>query len=155
MTMIMILNNFLFNNAFQNVCRFRDIRGQSFAVLAPKTLYHVRYDLDIYMIRLRMSRATLYLPTLISNYWWVKNMFKRLLTLLDPNLRGQLLLFDIARNVLSLQTFVVLEVFRNSWSFFEILMKEIFWGRPRNSFTEHINHNWILLRAWFYATFVK
>ena len=31
----------LLNNAFQNVCRFRDKRGQSFAVLAPKIPYYV------------------------------------------------------------------------------------------------------------------
>ena len=58
----------LFNNAFQNVCRFRDIRSQSFAVLAPKIPYYVTYDLDFDMIRLRMSRATFLLLTLISIY---------------------------------------------------------------------------------------
>ena len=58
----------LFNNAFQNVCRFRDIRGQSFAVLDPKISYyvHVTYDLNFDMNRLRLSRTLLL--TLISNY---------------------------------------------------------------------------------------
>ena len=42
----------LFNNAFQNVCRFRDIRGQKFAILAPKIPYYVTYDLDFDIIRM-------------------------------------------------------------------------------------------------------
>ena len=58
----------LFNNALQIICRVRDIRGKSFAVLAPKIPYYVTYDLDFYMIRLRMTRAILLLLTLISNY---------------------------------------------------------------------------------------
>ena len=58
----------LFNNTFQNVCRFRDIRGQSFAVMAPKIPYCVTYDLDFDMMRLRLSRATVPLLTLITNY---------------------------------------------------------------------------------------
>ena len=58
----------LFNNAFQNVCRFRDIRGQRFAVLAPKIPYYVTYDPDFDMMRLRWSRATVSLLTLITNY---------------------------------------------------------------------------------------
>ena len=74
----------LFNNAFQNVSRFRDKRGEIFAGLAPKTLYYVTYDLNFDMMRSRLSRATVPLLTLISNYWQVKDMFKRLLTLSDP-----------------------------------------------------------------------
>ena len=58
----------LFNNAFQKVCRFRDIRGQSFAVLVLKIPYYVTYDLDFDMIKLRMTRTILLLLTLISNY---------------------------------------------------------------------------------------
>ena len=58
----------LFNNAFQNVCRFRDIRGQRFAVLAPKIPYYVTYDPDFDMMRLRWARATVPLRTLITNY---------------------------------------------------------------------------------------
>ena len=58
----------LFNNAFQNVCRFRDIRGQKCAVLAPKIPYYVTNDLDFDMMRLRMSRSTVPLLTLITNY---------------------------------------------------------------------------------------
>ena len=58
----------LFNNAFQNVCRFRDIRGQRFAVLAPKIPYYVTYDPDFDMMRLRWSRATVPLLTPITNY---------------------------------------------------------------------------------------
>ena len=57
-----------FNHAFQNVWRFRDIRGQTVAVLAPKFPYYLRYDLVFDMIRLRLSRATFLLLTLISNY---------------------------------------------------------------------------------------
>ena len=58
----------LFNNAFQNVCRFRDIQGQRFEVLAPKIPNYVTYDLDFDMIRLRLSNATVPLLTLITNY---------------------------------------------------------------------------------------
>ena len=58
----------LFNNAFQNVCRFRDIQGETFVVLAPKIPYYVTCDLDYDMIRLRLSRATVPLLTLITNY---------------------------------------------------------------------------------------
>ena len=56
------------NNAFQNVCRFRDIRGQRFTVLAPKIPYYVTCDLDFDMMRLRLSRATVPLLILITNY---------------------------------------------------------------------------------------
>ena len=58
----------LFNNTLQNVCRFRDVRGQRFAVLAPKIPYNVAYDLDFDMIRMRMTRETLLFLTIISNY---------------------------------------------------------------------------------------
>jgi len=56
------------SNAFQNVCRFRDIRGQISADLAPKIPYYVTYDLDFDMMRSRLSRATVPLLTLITNY---------------------------------------------------------------------------------------
>ena len=46
--------------------------GKIFAVLAPKIPYYVTYDLDFDMIRLRLSRATVPLLTLITNYWQVK-----------------------------------------------------------------------------------
>ena len=62
----------LFNNAFQNVCRFRDIRGQRSAVLAPKIPYYVTDDLNFGINRLKLSRATFLLLTLISNYLQVK-----------------------------------------------------------------------------------
>ena len=65
------------NNAFQNVSRFRDIRGQRFAVLAPKIPYYVTYDLDFDMIRLRLSIATVPLLTLITNYWQVKRYVQK------------------------------------------------------------------------------
>ena len=74
----------MFNNDFQNVSRFRDKRGQIFAVLAPKTPYYVTYDLDFDMIRSRLSRATVPLLTLITNYWHAKRYDKRLLNLSDP-----------------------------------------------------------------------
>ena len=48
----------LFNNAFQNVCRFRDIRGQKIDVLAPKIPNYVTFDLNHCIIRFRLSRAT-------------------------------------------------------------------------------------------------
>ena len=48
----------LFNNAFKNVCRFRDIRGQRFIVLAPKIPNYVTFDLNNGIIRFRLSRAT-------------------------------------------------------------------------------------------------
>ena len=51
----MISKQLLFNNALQNVCRFRDIRVQIFAVLAPKIPYHVTDDLNFDMNRLRLS----------------------------------------------------------------------------------------------------
>ena len=50
----------------------RDIRGQSFAVLALKIPYYVTYDLDFDMIRLRLSKSTVPLLTLLTNYWQVK-----------------------------------------------------------------------------------
>ena len=62
----------LFNNAFQNDCGFRDKRGQTFDVLAPKIPYYVIYDLDFDMTRLKLSRATVPLLTLITNYWQIK-----------------------------------------------------------------------------------
>ena len=58
----------LFNNAFQNICRFRDIRGQRFTVLVPKIPYYVTYDLNVDMMRLSWSRATVPLLTRITNY---------------------------------------------------------------------------------------
>ena len=58
----------LFNNAFQNVCRFRENRGQRFAVLAPKIPCYVTKDLNVDKMRLRWSRATVRLLTLITNY---------------------------------------------------------------------------------------
>ena len=57
-----------FNYAFQNGCRFQDIRDQRFAVLAPKIPYNVTYDLNYGMIRLRLTRATIPLLKLILNY---------------------------------------------------------------------------------------
>ena len=48
----------LFNNAFQNVSRIRDIRGQRFIVLAPKIPNYVTFDLNNGIIRFRLSRAT-------------------------------------------------------------------------------------------------
>ena len=65
------------SNAFQNVSRFRGIRGQIFAVLAPKIPYYVTYDLDFDMMRSRLSRATVPLLTLITNYWRVKRYFEK------------------------------------------------------------------------------
>ena len=49
----------MLNNAFQNVCRFRDIRGQRFAVLAPKIPYYVTYDLnfDIEIVKIKSSAS--------------------------------------------------------------------------------------------------
>ena len=58
----------LFNNAFQNVSRFRDKQDQIFAVLAPKIPYYVTYDLDFDMMRFRLSRKAVPLLSLITNY---------------------------------------------------------------------------------------
>ena len=57
----------LFNNAFQNVCRFRDIRGQRFAVLAPKIPNYVIFDLNNCIIRFRLSRGTFCFYNLYQN----------------------------------------------------------------------------------------
>ena len=55
-----------FNNAFQNGCRFRDILGQIFTVLAPKIPFYVTYGLNHGMIRLRLTRAPVPLLKLIK-----------------------------------------------------------------------------------------
>ena len=44
------------------------IYGQISVDLAPKIPYYVTYDLDFDMMRLRFSRATVPLLTLITNY---------------------------------------------------------------------------------------
>ena len=49
---IMIISNFCSIMLF-NVCRFRDKRGQRFAVLAPEIPHYVTDDLKFYMKRLR------------------------------------------------------------------------------------------------------
>ena len=49
---------------------------------------------------------------------------------LAPNLRGQPLLFDIARKVFSFQTFSVLQVFRNSLSFLIYFRKKFLGADP-------------------------
>ena len=49
----------LFFNAFQNTCRFRDIMGQRFAVLAPKILNFATKDLKNDMMRLRSTSGTI------------------------------------------------------------------------------------------------
>ena len=56
------------NNAFQTVFCFLDIPGQRSDVLAPKIPYCVTYDLDFDMMRLRLSRSTVPLLALITNY---------------------------------------------------------------------------------------
>ena len=58
----------LLNNGFQKVCRFRNIRGQRCAVLAPKIPYYVTYDLDFNMMRFRLSRTAVPLLSLLTNY---------------------------------------------------------------------------------------
>ena len=45
----------MFFNAFQNVCRFRDIKGKKIAVLAPK----ISNYLNSGMIRLRSISGTI------------------------------------------------------------------------------------------------
>ena len=76
------------NNAFQNVCRFRDIRGQRFAVLAPKTPYYVTYDVDFDMMRSRLSRSTVPLLTLITNYWQLKRYVLKTFDPFWPLIKG-------------------------------------------------------------------
>ena len=43
----------LFFNAFENACRFRDTKGQRFAVLVPKIPYYVIKDPNNGMMRMR------------------------------------------------------------------------------------------------------
>ena len=57
----------LYNNAFQYVCCYQEIRGQRFAVLTPKNPYYVPYDVNYGMIRLRL-KSTIPLLKPISNY---------------------------------------------------------------------------------------
>ena len=61
----MILNNFCSIMLFKMFVVFE---GQRFAVLAPKIPYYVTYDINVDMMRLRWSRATVPLLTLITNY---------------------------------------------------------------------------------------
>ena len=65
----------LFCNIFQNVSYFQDIRGQGFAVFAPKIPYYVTYDLNHIMVKFTISKATYLLLKLISNYLKVKIYF--------------------------------------------------------------------------------
>ena len=44
----------LFNNAFQNICRFLDKRGQTFAVFVCSISYSITYDLNNGVIRSRL-----------------------------------------------------------------------------------------------------
>ena len=64
----MILNNFISIMLFKMFVVFEIYEVKVFSVLAPKSPYHVTYDLDFDMTRLRLSRATFLLLTLISNY---------------------------------------------------------------------------------------
>ena len=63
---------------------------------------------------------------------------------LAPNLRGQPLLFDIARKVFSFQTFFVLQVFRNSWSFLRYYRKNFLGADPITPLRGHSGKNWKL-----------
>ena len=65
---IVILNYFCSIMLIKMFVVFEIYEVKVFSVLAPKSPYHVTYDLDFDMIRLRMSRATLLLLTLISIY---------------------------------------------------------------------------------------
>ena len=77
---------------------------------------------------LTSPRATVQFLKLKSNYWG-KNVLK-MLTLLNPNIRGHPLLFDNTRKVLSFQAFFVLYVFINSQYCLRYVR-----CRPRNSLT--------------------
>ena len=139
-----------FNNAFQNVCRFQDIRGQRFDVLAPKILYYVTYDLNYGMIRLRSHRATVQLLKPISNYQKANDMFKRLLTPFYSLFKGPapFVWYQKKGHVIS-NIFCSISVQKFS-IIFEIFKKEYFRGQPRNSLTGPFrkkNENYILLSA--------
>ena len=62
-----IPNNFCSITLFKIVFVFEIYEVKDGPVLAPKIPYYVTYDLDFDMIRLRLSRATLLLFTLLSN----------------------------------------------------------------------------------------
>ena len=65
---IMILRNFCSIMLFKLFVVLKDLRGQRFVVLVTKIPNYVTHDLDVDLIRLRMSRTTVPLLTLISNY---------------------------------------------------------------------------------------
>ena len=64
----MIPSNFCSIMLFKMFVVFEIYEVKDRPVLAPKIPYYVTYDLDFDMIRLRLSRATVPLLTLITNY---------------------------------------------------------------------------------------
>ena len=64
----MIPSNFCSITLFKMFVVFEIYEVKDGPVLAPKIPYYVTYDLDYDMIRSRLSRATVPLLTLITNY---------------------------------------------------------------------------------------
>ena len=64
----MIPSNFCSITLFKMFVVFEIYEVKDRPVLAPKIPYYVTYDLDFDMMRLRWSRATVSLLTLITNY---------------------------------------------------------------------------------------
>ena len=134
----------LFNNAFQNVCRFRDIEVKSFAVLDPKISYyvHVTYDLNFDMNRLRLSRTLLL--TLISNYWQVKWHDQKTFDPFKPLLKRSYSFVWYHNKSLVILNINCFTRFHYFLIVFEIFKKEIFRCRLCNSFTGPFGKKWFL-----------
>ena len=64
----MIPGNFSSITLFKMCVIFEIYEVKKEPVLAPKSPYYVTYDLDFDIMRLRLSRATVPLLTLITNY---------------------------------------------------------------------------------------
>ena len=58
----------MLNILFKMFAVFEIYEVKVFAVLAPKIPYYVTYDVDFDMMRFRLSRSTVPLLTLITNY---------------------------------------------------------------------------------------
>ena len=68
----MIPSNFSSITLFKMFVVFEIYEAKNGPVLAPKIAYYVTYDLDFDMMRFRLSRTTVPLLSLITNYKQVK-----------------------------------------------------------------------------------
>ena len=64
----MILNNFCSIMLFKKFVVLKIYEVKDLLFSAPKIPYYVTYDLDLDMMRLRWSRVTVSLLTVITNY---------------------------------------------------------------------------------------